>query len=106
LSKAIGKKVWELFIKTINISQGLLYINTDKFKYLVNYKLNNRLVKDFYSISTIPLANNRLQIKNIIVIVYTLAKKEKSRIYFFYIQRTIIINKEFITEFNSRIKVS
>jgi hypothetical protein len=85
LSKAIGKKVWKLFIKTVNISQELPYINTNEFKYLVNYKLNSRLVRDFYSIFTILLTNNRFQIKNIIIIVYILAKKEKSRVYFSYI---------------------
>jgi hypothetical protein len=54
LSKAAGKKVWELFMKTANTSQGPPRINADELKCLVNCKLNGRLVRDFYGISTIP----------------------------------------------------
>jgi hypothetical protein len=83
-----------------------LRINTDELKRLVNCKLNGRLVRDFYSISTIPLANNRFQIKNVMAIAYALVKKEKSQVCFSHIQRTITASKEFIIEFNGGVKVS
>jgi SpoVK/Ycf46/Vps4 family AAA+-type ATPase len=60
LSKAAGKKIWELFFKTANTSQGPPCISDEELKRLVNSKLNGRQVRDFYGICTVPLADNRL----------------------------------------------
>jgi SpoVK/Ycf46/Vps4 family AAA+-type ATPase len=106
LSKVAGKKVWELFMKTSNTSQGPPRINADELKRLVNCKLNGRLVRDFYGIPTVPLADNRFQIKNVMATAHALAKKEKSRVCFSHIRRTVTASKEFITEFNGGVEVS
>jgi len=60
LSKAAGKKIWELFFKTSNTSQGPPRISDEELKRLVNSKLNGRQVRDLYGICTIPLADNRV----------------------------------------------
>jgi hypothetical protein len=40
LSKATGKKIWELFMKTADTAQGPPRINSDELKRLFNCKLN------------------------------------------------------------------
>ena len=60
LSKAAGKKIWELFFKTANTSQGPPRISDEELKRLVNSKLNGRQVRDFNGICAVPLADNRL----------------------------------------------
>jgi len=44
LTKNAGKKVWELFIGNVNISQGSANISVAELKFLVNCKLNSRQV--------------------------------------------------------------
>jgi SpoVK/Ycf46/Vps4 family AAA+-type ATPase len=105
-SKAAGKKIWELFFKTAKTSQGPPHINANELKRLVSSNLNGRLVRESYGISTVPLTDNRLQIKNIMAIAQALAKKEKSRVCFSHIRRTVTASKDFITEFNGEVEVS
>jgi hypothetical protein len=93
-------------IKTANTSQGPPRISNEELKRLVNSKLNGRQVRDLYGISTVPLADNRLLIKNVMATAHALAKKEKSRVCFSHIQRTVTASKKFITEFNGGVKVS
>jgi hypothetical protein len=52
LTKDAGKKVWELFIRKANISQGPANISVAELKLLVNSKLNSRQVREFCAISS------------------------------------------------------
>jgi len=61
-------------------SQGPARISAAELQLLVNSKLNGRQVRDFRGISPVPLAYNRLQIKNIMSTAQALATKEKSRL--------------------------
>jgi len=87
-------------------SQGPARISAAEVRLLVNSKRNGRQVRDFCGISPVPLAYNRLQIKNIMSTAQAAATKEKSRVCFSHIQKTVTASKEFITEFNGGVDVS
>ncbi|KAG9231368.1 hypothetical protein BJ875DRAFT_469707 [Amylocarpus encephaloides] len=88
LTKDAGKKVWELFIRKANTSQGPANISVAELKLLVNSKLNGR------------------QIKNVMATARALAMKEKSRVCFSHVRKTVAASKEFIAEFNGGVDVS
>ncbi|PMD21103.1 P-loop containing nucleoside triphosphate hydrolase protein [Hyaloscypha hepaticicola] len=88
LIKDSGKKVWKQFIVIAKTSQGEARISSTELQRLVSSKLNGR------------------QIKNVMATVQALAKKEKSRVCFFHIQKTVTASKEFISEFNGGVEMS